>query len=149
LLSFACQQQAAPSTDPCLVAQCPFGSICIRSIDGISYNCVQESTLVNSYSKVNSESVNFDSQRPKQTTNNYFEKYLTFSPCMSSPCMAREICRNLPQNQYVCQQELESTKNIAPLPVHIAKNKHQVWNNIQNIWKNRVNNNGEYFDILE
>ena len=61
---------------------------------------------------------------------------------MSSPCAARQVCRNLPNSEYVCQQELDPTENFASLPSQMTENKQEVWANLQKIWKNVRHSNG-------
>lgn len=78
---------------------CEFGEICIKSIDGLSYNCVKEDMFSNSPSSVN-------------IPLNHFVKFFEPNPCLSSPCREKEICRVVKRDQYVCVRELEFPADI-------------------------------------
>lgn len=86
--------------DPCLFSSCNFGEICVRSIDGLSYNCIQEDATGNMLTSVN-------------VPLNYFVKYHEPNPCLSSPCNEKEVCRVFKRNKYVCVKELELPNDIA------------------------------------
>jgi len=109
-LVILCVIQAARSfdvNDPCLTNFCNFGELCIRSIDGLSYNCVDESFISQTSQLANQPFNNYPV--------NYFLKYLEPNPCLSSPCQEKQICRVLNMRDYVCVNELELPSDIAHL----------------------------------
>lgn len=136
-LALICLANSSPiANDPCIYVHCPSGSICIRSIDGNSYNCIMESSFTKQV-VYGSQSTNAVEHFPV----NYFEKYLSMTPCMKSPCDPRQVCRNLPNNKYVCKAELDMSQNLMQAPQN-NNNKNAVWENLQRIWKNGRANNG-------
>jgi hypothetical protein len=144
-LALTCLANSTPiNNDPCIYVHCPSGNICIRSIDGYSYNCVAESSFSNqvTYGSSNSPLKMGSSMSNNVVQNfpvNYFEKYLTMSPCMSSPCGERQVCRNLPDSQYVCKSELDRSANMMQVP---ENNRQGVWENLQRIWNTGRARNG-------
>jgi hypothetical protein len=96
--------------DPCLMQPCDFGEICERSIDGLSYNCIIENSL-----------------HPTQSFNNipvnYFRKFFEPTPCLSSPCREKQVCRVINVKQYVCVNELELPNDI---PNRIQSSKRNI-----------------------
>ena len=93
--------------DPCLTNFCNFGELCIRSIDGLSYNCINEGLMSQTNQKTPETFYNYPT--------NYFLKYHEPNPCLSSPCQEKQICRVLSMQKYVCVNELEMPSDIAHL----------------------------------
>lgn len=85
-----------------MINSCNFGEICIRSIDGLSYNCVEEADH-------NKKSIERFYNQPL----NYFVKFHEINPCISSPCGEKQICRVLNRNKFVCVRELELPYDIS------------------------------------
>jgi len=129
--------------DPCLRVICKIGSICVKSFDGHgNYNCVKEelgtarldtrSVFHPSYTsgtKIRHSATNV----PKT---NYYKNYYTNNPCMSSPCKPQEICRNIADNDYFCQHELDRYADTQQARSYQQrKMKQNVWENLQKIFK--------------
>jgi hypothetical protein len=93
---------------------CPIGEFCQKSIDGISYNCIKEKHYVNNN---HSTVIDLYTNHPF----NYYEKFLTYNPCLSSPCKQNQICRNLQNNNFVCQNELKTYEDTAEARKHFEK----------------------------
>lgn len=126
------------TSDPCLYAKCPNGEICIKSIDGYSYNCLRENQYTSVYDGIKSN-IEFGAKSKQTVTNypvNYYEKYMSFSPCLSSPCGPNQICRNLPDNKFVCVNELVAFSDRSALQPIAAQQqlKQDVWANLQTIF---------------
>ena len=72
---------------------------------------------------------------------NYFEKYMSYNPCLSSPCGMREVCRVISKTEYVCQKELEmyaDTKSVKEISQR--KMKQDIYENLRNIFRNHKKN---------
>ena len=126
-----------------MYAKCRNGEICVKSIDGYSYNCLQENyyTGRDIYENVK-KGIEFGIKERQTVTNypvNFYQKYMSFSPCMSSPCAFNQVCRNLPDNKYVCVNELVafSDRNGAQ-SFSNQKIKQDVWNNLQTIFNKNI-----------
>lgn len=119
--------------DPCLHVKCPRGEICIKSIDGFSFNCIKEISYSKNIKFGSNQDLNMAAKARDLFTNypvNYFEKYMSFNPCLSSPCGPRKICRHIKNEKFICQSELE---------LYSDTNKLRSFANIglkQNIWTN-------------
>ena len=125
--------ESVSTYDQCIFAKCSTGQVCQKSIDGMSYNCIAENLFFN-------QKQTSLSMRPENSyTNyavNYFDKYLNFNPCLSSPCGFKQICRNLNAKDYVCQSELEVPADIVESRKTSSDNDDQVWQNLQRLFIN-------------
>lgn len=121
--------------DPCFHITCPQGEICMRSIDAISYNCIKEDQYLKRDEYNNMGDLELALKPRDSVTNypvNYFEKYMTFNPCLSSPCAPRQICRNLGKNEYICQSEIHAFADINDARSMLREqSKLNVWENLQ------------------
>lgn len=130
--------------DPCLHAKCDSGEICIQSLDGYSYNCVKEKKYSTHIKYDAPVKVKLASKERDLFTNkpvNYFEKYMSYNPCLSSPCGMREVCRVISKTKYVCQKELEmyaDTKSVKEISQR--KMKQDIYENLRNIFRNHKKN---------
>jgi len=139
LLGLACLTYSTPIyNDPCLYVKCPIGQICIKSVDGYSYNCLKET----SYSDINIDYARTVKNRPV----NYFEKYMSFNPCLTNPCGPRQICRNWGKNEYVCQSELELGPDTERMIDQSTNNiyRNGLWQNLKSIWNKEKSTKNTY-----